>query len=133
VRKIKDHQVNACNEALGIYVIDEPGEGGACHRYDIKGYNPDKNPSATAAGIHKCGPNQSLLFQNGPIKEVGVNGITHEALLVIIIDRLKGFQTGPFACEANATALEYLTAALESLNARTLERAERGVEGTREV
>jgi hypothetical protein len=34
------------------------------------------------------------LFQNGPIAEVGVNGVTHEVLLAIVADRLRSFQKG---------------------------------------
>lgn len=68
-------------------------------------------------------------FQDGPEKEAGVNGCHHEDLLAILVDRFKGFQSGPFACEANKQVLGYLRGALRVLNERTKERQERGVEG----
>ena len=69
-------------------------------------------------------------FQNGPIKEVGVNGVTNEALLAIVIDRLQGFQKGQFQCRENAIALTHLEDAMHWLQHRTNERLKRGVEGT---
>lgn len=71
-----------------------------------------------------------MSFQNGPIKETGVNGITHETLLTILIDRLKSFQSGPFACEENNQSLLALENALFFLKERTKKRIQRGVEGT---
>jgi hypothetical protein len=76
---------------------------------------------------------QSLTFQNGPIGKVGVNGITNEVLLAIVIDRLEDFQTSKYANEFNARALEHAGAALDALEARTRERTARNVEGTHEV
>ncbi|ODT86711.1 MAG: hypothetical protein ABS78_15575 [Phenylobacterium sp. SCN 70-31] len=71
-----------------------------------------------------------MLFQNGPIGEVGVNGLTHEALLAILVDRLRAFQAGPFSCRENALALTKLEEAQQWLGARTRARMVRGVEGT---
>ena len=74
----------------------------------------------------------SLSFQNGPIKEAGVNGITHEVLLAVLIDRMRSFQDGDYACRENAIALTKLEEALMWLNKRTQGREARGVEGTHE-
>ena len=71
-----------------------------------------------------------IKFQNGPIKEHGVNGITQEALLTICADRLRSFQAGAFACRDNAVALTHIETALMWLQKRTRERMSRGVEGT---
>lgn len=122
MRKIETHKVNGCNEAIGITVHDEPGCGGACHRYVMK--FTKKDGSREAWGIN---------FQDGPVAEAGVNGVTHEALLAILIDRLEGFQRGPFACHAYAHALSNLRAALDCLQERTRERLARGVEGTHKL
>lgn len=70
-------------------------------------------------------------FQRGPVKEVGVNGVTNEALFAVVIDRLEKFQAGPFACAENASALWYLKGALRKLDERTAKRVARGVEGTK--
>lgn len=69
-------------------------------------------------------------FQNGPIKEFGVNGISNESLLAIVIDRLRGFQSGEYACEDNQIALESAEYCLNMLQKRTKDRLSRGVEGT---
>ena len=68
-------------------------------------------------------------FQEGPIGEVGVNGCQNEDLLHIVIDRLKYFQNGFYACRENDLALTKVQEALHWLNARTLDRVARGVEG----
>ena len=127
MRFLTDHKVNPANDTLTIAVTDDPGVGGANHRYVISGFDAPKNPSAVAPiddGI------TSILFQNGPIAEVGVNGVTQEALLAIVADRLRSFQAGPYACRENALALTKIEEAQHWLHSRTLARMQRGVEGT---
>lgn len=123
-RKIETHKVNGLKEALTIEVYDEPGQGNACHEYGIVG---PRNESETTFPF--CG----IRFQNGPIQEVGVNGISNEALLAVVRDRLEGFQSGPYACWTNEQALKHVVSAMESLHLRTRERVSRGVEGTHKV
>jgi len=128
------HKVNACNDELQIEVVDERGAGFAHHRYDITGFDTAKNPSANAPNGYKSTFQRSIiLFQNGPIPESGVNGITQEALLAILAHRLSGFQSGPFACRENAIALTHIESALLWLQKRTNDRVLRGVEGTHQV
>jgi hypothetical protein len=130
-RELTDHIVNPANDNLKITVEDAPGAGGANHRYSITGFDTANNPSnEDSQGYRASFSRQVILFQNGPINEVGVNGITHEALLVILIDRLRCFQSGPYNCFENACALTYLEAAQASLHSRTRARMDRGVEGT---
>lgn len=128
MREIKDHIVSGDQAVqLKIKVTDEPGAGGANHRYVISGFDTDHN----ASGGDECSPNsQVVLFQNGPIKEFGVNGITSEALIAICIDRLRSFQSGPYSCRENAIALTHFEEGLMWLQRRTVERIKRGVEGT---
>lgn len=131
MRNLTDHIVpgDSANHQLNVIVMDEPGQGGACHVYQIGGFNNDTNISKMEiAGLHPTV--LSLMFQNGPIKEVGVNGVTHEALLAILIDRMRLFQAGPYACPANESALGHLEGALANLQERTKARIARGVEGT---
>lgn len=129
MREITTHILNQANSNLKLSVLDEPGSGGANHSYLIKGFNVEGNP---AASIYPKDTDSELniLFQNGPILEVGVNGVTQEVLLAILIDRLQGFQKGPYSTKANACALTHLEEAMHWLHARTLERMQRGVEGT---
>lgn len=117
MRELTSHRVNGLNEALTILVTDEPGQGNACHRYEIL-FGPDHN--------RVC----HIEFQNGPIQEGGVNGTSNEALLAIVEDRLLGFQSGEYACRENAVALTKLQEAMMWLQKRTLDRVKRGVEGT---
>ena len=63
-------------------------------------------------------------------QEFGVNGISGEALLAIVEDRLIGFQSGGYACRENAVALTKVQEAIMWLQKRTLDRMRRGVEGT---
>jgi len=115
MRLITDHKVNPANDVIEIAVIDEPGSGGACHEYEI-----------TVPGVSTT----RISFQNGPIAETGVNGLTQEVLIAICVDRLQGFQAGKFACRENALALTKLEEAQHWLHHRTLARMQRGVEGT---
>lgn len=134
MRELHGHKVNAANDTLQIEVLDEPGSGGAHHRYQIREFDVRGNPSM-GASYQYPGPftNVTLLFQNGPIAEAGVNGITHEALLAILIDRLECFQNGKFANDYNAAALDHLRSAQGVLLDRTRARMARGVEGTHTV
>jgi hypothetical protein len=115
MRKITDHIANPVNDRIGITAMDEPGAGGANHYYAV-----DVDGSENGLDIH---------FQNGPIAEVGVNGVTQEVLLAVVVDRLRSFQAGPFACKENAEALDHAEQSLDWLKSRTKARMARGVEG----
>jgi hypothetical protein len=132
-RTIDDHKVNPANDRLSITVTDEPGAGGANHAYEISGFDLSGNPSAydpeygrPAKAEHRT----TIYFQNGPINEAGVNGVTQEVLLAIVVDRLKSFQAGQYACRENALALTHIQEAQHWLQSRTRDRMTRGVEGT---
>lgn len=129
MRQINDHKVGTLNEALEISVLDEPGQGGASHEYTIR-LVPPETPDGLPAAAYANKADLRINFQNGPVKEMGFNGITQEALLAVVIDRLRSFQAGPYASEENASALIHCESALSALKARTLARISRGVEGT---
>lgn len=133
MRELTDHVVkgNQSHE-LKIEAVDGPGVGNANHLYRITGFDPTNNPSDLEVDEDDT-PKTWILFQNGPIKEVGVNGITNEALLAIVIDRLRGFQNGPYPCQETETALFHAQESLASLRNRTRERLARGVEGMHQV
>ena len=129
--QLTSHRVNGANEKLVIEVMDDPQSGGANHHYRIRGFDSASNPSRPFIGLPGK-PEQccTVLFQNGPIAEVGVNGVTHEALLAIIEHRLQCFQAGPFACPENDMALQHILRAQQMLQMRTRRRLEAGTEGT---
>lgn len=133
-RELHDHKVNETNANLSIHVLDEPGQGGANHVYAIcapQDREANQVPTADGSGRMEIIANRGIIrFQNGPIKEHGVNGVTQEALLAIVADRLRSFQAGPFSCRENAVALTHIETAQLWLHKRTLERQQRGVEGT---
>ena len=114
-RAITGHKVNPANDQIDISVMDEAGSGGACHEYEL---------------ALPTGAKTRISFQNGPINEAGVNGLTHEALIAILIDRMRSFQAGPYSCRENAIALTKLEEAQHWLFHRTQARMARGVEGT---
>jgi hypothetical protein len=137
MRTLTDHKVNGLNEAITIAVIDDPGPGGANHRYTL-------SVPRTYPGGSPTFDDTSLEFQNGPIATPSdFNGITNEALLAVLIDRMRGFQYkttesgsfdfkshGKFSCRENALVLTHLEEALMWLQKRTRDRMARAVEGT---
>jgi hypothetical protein len=130
MRTINEHKVNPANDLIEIRVTDEPGAGGANHAYEV--WLPDTVVDGPGEG-HTHGPEIRINFQNGPINENGVNGVTQEVLLAIVADRLRSFQAGKYACRENALALTKIEEAQHWLHSRTLARMQRGVEGTHKV
>ena len=97
------------NDKISIFGC-EPSAGGAHATYRIG---------------HLDSPDHiELIFQT-----LERNGITNEALLAIVIDRLTAFQAGPFSCIENSEALVGLTRALRALQRRTSRRITQGTEG----
>ncbi len=134
MREITDHVVEGDTAPqLIVKVLDEPGAGGANHEYLVRGKTTGRIPPTDNAEIDGDGvitfDTCRISFQNGPIKEAGVNGITEAAMLAILIDRLKSFQAGPFASAYNETALRHGKEMLLALQRRTRDRIARGVEG----
>lgn len=117
MRELVNHKVNGVNDGITLVVVDEPGQGNSCHHYEAQ-YGSERH---------------LIMFQNGPINEVGINGLTHEVLLAIIEDRLLGFQSGPYACRENSLALTKIQEAMMWLKKRTSDRLLRGVEGTHKI
>ena len=87
----------------------------------------DRQRAVRAAALSGVGTR--IDFQRGAVPEQGANGVTNEALLAIVLDRLRAFQVGPFACPENGHAIQHLAVALHCLQARTRDRVARGVVG----
>jgi hypothetical protein len=76
-----------------------------------------------------AGPNTiTVEFQNGAVKERGVNGVTNEALLAILIHRTQVLNER-FPCRENSIAITKMQEALMWFDKRTADREARGVEG----
>ncbi len=117
MRTISIHHESELNKLLSISA-DVKHESGASHVYKIGG---DRG-----AGLEVFA---DIEFQRGALSEAGFNGVSDESVLSVLIDRLRGFQSGPFSCRENALAITKMEEALHWLNARTKDRKERGVEG----
>lgn len=136
MRILTSHRHNTCNKNISVTAEDEPGQGGASHLYMLRGFNTKTNPSCPFTTRHgQPAEHATILFQNGPIAEDGngVNGVTNEALLAVVLDRLNGFQTGEYRCRENALAITKIEEAMHWMLHRTREREMRGVEGTHGV
>lgn len=108
-----------------VYAVDDKGPGNANHQYMIVKKNVEPSELGAVLG--------ELTFQKGQrVLEDSQQGILDVDLLEISRDRLKGFQSGDFACEENAKALEHIELALMYLNKRTEDRHFRNVLGTNE-
>lgn len=121
-----EHRLVAELGRIRVMAVDERGPGGANHDYLILLATPDVDgvvqPPRVIGGMQ---------FQRGPVGQEGSReGITNEALLMIVWDRLHSFQSGAFACEQNEKARGCVNEALGWLEARTADRVARGVEGT---
>lgn len=106
---------------LQVFATDAPGPGGANHEYAIF-FETEKTRDF-----------KTISFQKGGVNEVGLNGVSDEALLAIIIDRARGFSAGPFRSDLGDDALRHMEEALDCLKRRYEDRAARGVEGFQKV
>ncbi len=122
MREVHGHEGSTLNNTLRILGEERDPSGGA-HQYVVRWGGEAGIPAAE----------QWIDFQCGPLQEAGPNGITDEALLAIVADRLDGFQQGPFQHDQNGVALAFILRALDALKTRTRERQERGVEGMHQV
>lgn len=104
-----------------IFPVDEKGNGGAHHCYEIMKIVKDEPDTIYA----------TIQFQNGPrSEENSIHGVLDTDLLEIVRHRLQCFQAGPYATRENAIALTHLEEALLWLNKRVEDRIERNVLGT---
>lgn len=101
-------------------IIHDPGEHGDSPRL-TRIFAPTDEPHRSLVA--------AITWQDGPIKTWGVNGAQMEDVLDVLIERLRGFQSGPFPCAENAQALIKLVEAKEWLDKRAQLRREQNVEG----
>lgn len=71
-------------------------------------------PSATMDVV------SDVFFQDGKIQKFGVNGLSNEDLLTMIICRIEHLQNSKFACHENNMVLNKLEEALMWMNKRSL-------------
>ena len=79
-----------------------------------------------------AGPTTLVIhFQHGAVLANGVNGITNEALLAVLIHRTKVLNDR-FPCRENSLAITKMEEALMWFDKRTADRKARNVEGKEE-
>ena len=127
-REIFDHKNNRFNrECVTVKTADLRASDNAHHKYVIEvRYTGD-----TGNNVDHVAERCELNFQNGGLKEVGPNGITDQALIAIVIDRLRSFNEGPYRCRENSVMITKLEEALMWGEKRANDRARRNVEGER--
>jgi hypothetical protein len=113
------------NKYTEVYHEDEKDmQYNAPHHFNVCGVGESPMAQAPLAHIH---------FQEGPIKECGINGTYNEDLIAMVICRLEHFQKSEFSCRENALAITKLEEALMWLRKRTTGRENKGIEGTHTV
>jgi hypothetical protein len=117
-RKVElHHDGHGLNESIGIYA-DEPDKSGASHLYELR--IGDKLVA-------------SIQFQKGPRGEaLSTPGVTEGAIMAVIVDRMQGFNGGPYRCRENSLVATKVEEAMHWTRARADERASRGVLGKNE-
>jgi len=126
-RPLFDHRNNKFNrEHVEVVTADLRASDGAHHRYTVRVF---KNPIGVDGNevVAQC----DISFQNGGLKEVGPNGITDQALIAIVLDRIRSFNEGPYRCRENSMIVTKLEEALMWGEKRGNDRARRNVEGER--
>lgn len=120
MRQVRHLAITEVEKGISITCDDRDNEkgGNMSHHYKLE---------------YADGCEQGVSFQQGPVAENGINGITNEALLAIVIDRLEGAQEGPYKSRYNALAITKIEEAVLWLSRRTLDRQARGVEGTSKI
>lgn len=71
-----------------------------------------------------------IIFQRGPVPDVGINGCRIEDVIEVLQERLLDHQGRGLACEENAEALLYLDKAHDALLSRRRRREKEGVLNT---
>lgn len=120
MREITTHHNSPfTRDHIKVYAVDEPGSGGACHRYAV--CLLDERGLVVGEII--------LDYQHGPLNEAGINGIADEGLLAVVADRLEAFALGEFSSVETKMALHHVKSAMEWMAFRQKERDLRGVAG----
>ena len=82
--------------------------------------------------IRKDKNSLSFTLQNGPAKEVGVNGCQPETIIEAARLILRGLDN-QYPCSENKQAMGHLYMAIQALRDRKKDRENRGVEGSYEI
>lgn len=98
MRIITDHKVNGLNEAITVTAGEEIVAGGPCYMYRYGFGTPE------GATLPFRYTSKEIIFHRCDNTNDGLNGVTDEALLAILIDRLRSAlqrSTNPNEIQAN--------------------------------
>ncbi len=128
-RPLSDHRNNKFNrECVEVFTTDYRADDRAHHGYRVEVY--DRYGGKPDGGmVASC----DIQFQNGGLKETGPNGITDQALLAIVLDRVRSFNDGPYRCRENSMMITKLEEALMWGEKRVNDRAHHNVEKERKA
>lgn len=107
---------------MKIYDVDGISVDAISNTFDgdnVEGYRYNWAANAMSGAVH---------FQMGNPKETGLNGLTTEAILAILIHRTQVIDS-KVPCRENKTAIEFMKRALETFTSRKLDRIARQVYG----
>lgn len=110
MREVKHHHTPFHSRGNAVKVVAGPGgEGSVPAEYHVI-----------------AGPDYSLGVD---FMTINNQGVTNEALLAVVQDRLECFQEGQYPCAENEGALRHVRLALAELHHRTGRRVNQGIEG----
>lgn len=121
-RMITDHyDGHGLTESIVIEADEEDQKAGGASHYYVASIG---GPNVKGQIVMKA------QFQHGPRNEEGSTaGVVESVLLAILIDRMRSFNAGPYACRENALVRTHCEEAMHWLKHRADERARRGVLG----
>jgi len=100
---------------------------------DLKNLTEEKQEILDGSPAHIQKSHIDIKFQLVPVKENGINGCQIDDIIQILIERIEGFQKGPFAGRENAIVITKLQEAQHWLEHRTRDRERRNVEETNTI
>ena len=121
LRKINHPMIDGfTDEFLEVYAGPD-GAGGCPHYYQVRAKEGVKLGDDTLPVVAE------IFLQEGHPKEVGVNGIGVQTLLLIVQDFLQKAQEGEFRCRETAVTITKIEEAMQWNKQRELDRKQRGV------
>ena len=117
LRKVDHPMIDGFTEEFLEVYAGPDGAGGVPHLYTVY------RKGEFIGGDPIC----EIRLQEGHPKEVGVNGIGNETLLLIVQDFIRKANVGEFACREKSVSLTKIEEALQWSKQRELYRKQRGV------
>jgi hypothetical protein len=104
------------------------------HLNDINGFRINRNGGGFNTYVRISDKDNVIAFrlQDGPTKDVGLNGCSLNTVISAVRQILEGLNDLT-PCEENSKAIEHLKSAYIELEKRKLDREKRGVYGTGKV